>query len=189
MEALLASTGVVAISEIGDKTQLLALVLASRFRKPAPIILGILVATTLNHAAAGLAGAWVVRVLDPDILRIALGVLFLAMAGWALIPDTISESEAGRMAAHGAFIATAVAFFLAEMGDKTQIATAALAARFDAVIPVVIGTTAGMMIADVPAVLCGHIAGDRLNPRWVRFVAAIVFAALGITALAGFDIV
>ncbi len=189
MESLLASAGVVAVSEIGDKTQLLALLLASRFRKPVPIILGILVATTLNHAAAGLAGAWLVRVLDPGTLRVALGVLFLAMAGWALIPDTISESEAGRMAARGAFVATAVAFFLAEMGDKTQIATAALAARFDEVIPVVIGTTAGMMIADVPAVLFGHAAGHRLDPRWVRIVAAVLFAALGVSALAGFDLI
>jgi putative Ca2+/H+ antiporter (TMEM165/GDT1 family) len=189
MESLLASTGVVAVSEIGDKTQLLALLLASRFRKPVPIILGILVATTLNHAAAGLAGAWLVRVLDPGTLRMALGVLFVAMAGWALIPDTISESEAGRMAARGAFVATTVAFFLAEMGDKTQIATAALAARFDAVLPVVAGTTAGMMIADVPAVLCGHAAAGRIDPRWVRGVAAALFAALGVSALAGFELV
>ena len=188
MESLLASTGVVAISEIGDKTQLLALLLASRFRKPVPIILGILVATTLNHAAAGLAGAWLVRVLDPFVLRMTLGVLFLAMAGWALIPDTVSQSEAGRMAARGAFVATAVAFFLAEMGDKTQIATAALAARFDAVVPVVAGTTLGMMIADVPAVLGGHLLAHRIQARWVRVVAAAIFAALGVSALAGFDV-
>jgi putative Ca2+/H+ antiporter (TMEM165/GDT1 family) len=188
VETFLTSTGVVAISEIGDKTQLLALLLASRFKKPVPIILGILVATTLNHAAAGLAGAWLVRVLDPGVLRVALGVLFLAMAGWALIPDTVSESEAGRMAARGAFVATAVAFFLAEMGDKTQIATAALAARFDAVVPVVLGTTLGMMIADVPAVLCGHLLAHRIQARWVRVVAAAIFAALGVSALAGFDI-
>jgi putative Ca2+/H+ antiporter (TMEM165/GDT1 family) len=187
MEAFLTSISVVAISEIGDKTQLLALLLASRFKRPVPIILGILVATALNHAAAGLAGAWLVRVLDPGVLRVALGVAFIIMAGWALIPDTISQEEAGRMAARGAFVATVVSFFLAEMGDKTQIATAALAARFDAVIPVVLGTTIGMLIADVPAVLFGHLAGHRLNPRWVRIVAAAIFAALGISALAGYD--
>jgi putative Ca2+/H+ antiporter (TMEM165/GDT1 family) len=187
MEAFLTSVGVVAISEIGDKTQLLALLLAARFKKPVPIILGILVATTLNHAAAGLAGAWLVRALDPDVLRVALGLAFLAMAGWALIPDTISQEEAGRMASRGAFVATVVGFFLAEMGDKTQIATAALAARFDAVIPVVMGTTVGMLLADVPAVLFGHLAGHRISMRWVRFVAAAIFAALGISALAGYD--
>jgi putative Ca2+/H+ antiporter (TMEM165/GDT1 family) len=187
MEPFLTSIGVVAISEIGDKTQLLALLLASRFKKPVPIILGILVATSLNHAAAGLAGAWLVRMLDPGVLRIGLGIAFLAMAGWALFPDRISAAEAGRMAAHGAFVATVIGFFLAEMGDKTQIATAALAARFDAVVPVVLGTTVGMLLADVPAVLFGHLAGHRINSRWVRFVAAAIFAVLGISALMGYD--
>jgi putative Ca2+/H+ antiporter (TMEM165/GDT1 family) len=188
VETFLTSTGVVAISEIGDKTQLLALLLASRFKKPVPIILGILVATTLNHAAAGLAGAWLVRVLDPGVLRVALGVLFLAMAGWALIPDTVSESEAGRMAARGAFVATAVAFFLAEMGDKTQIATAALAARFDAVVPVVLGTTLGMMIADVPAVLVGEACVGRRAGKWVRYATAALFLLLAGLAASGIEL-
>lgn len=183
MEALFVSTGVVAISEIGDKTQLLALLLATRFRRPVPIILGIFVATVLNHAVAALAGSWVASAVDPDWLRWGVAILFLAMAGWALIPDKIDEGEVKSFGAHGAFLATVVAFFLAEMGDKTQIATAALAARFETVIPVVIGTTAGMMLADVPAVLCGHAFAHKINPRWVRYAAAVIFAVLGVTVL------
>ncbi|MGZ5907171.1 MAG: TMEM165/GDT1 family protein [Reyranella sp.] len=183
MYPFLTSAGVVAISEIGDKTQLLALILAVRFRKPIPIILGILVATLANHAAAALAGEWISSAVDPTTLRWILGILFLGMAGWALIPDKIDEPEHQRAYAGGAFIATTVAFFLAEIGDKTQIATAALAARFETLLPVVIGTTLGMMIADVPAVLIGDRAAHRINLKYVRWVAAAIFAALGILAL------
>lgn len=185
MESLLVSTGVVAVSEIGDKTQVLALLLASRFRRPVPIILGILVATLLNHAVAALAGSWVASVLDPAWLGWVVGLLFLGMAAWALVPDKIEADEVRTGVAANAFLATAVAFFLAEMGDKTQIATVALAARFETVLPVVIGTTAGMMVADVPAVLFGHAAADRIEPRWVRVVAAAIFAGLGFVALLG----
>jgi putative Ca2+/H+ antiporter (TMEM165/GDT1 family) len=183
MEALLVSTGVVAISEIGDKTQLLALLLATRFRRPIPIILGILAATVLNHAVAALAGSWIATTVDPHWLRWGVAVLFLGMAGWALIPDKIDEGEVKTFGAHSAFLATAIAFFLAEMGDKTQIATAALAAKFGTVIPVVIGTTLGMLIADVPAVLCGHAFAHKINPRWVRYAATAIFAVLGVTVL------
>ena len=189
MEALLVSTGAVAVSEIGDKTQLLALLLASRFRKPIPIIGGILVATVANHTLAALLGSWIGAALPPAYLRWGLGVLFLAMAGWVLIPDKVDEEVSCRVTAGGAFVATSVCFFLAEMGDKTQIATLALAAQFGTVLPVIAGTTAGMLIADVPAVLCGQLAGDRLNPRWVRLAAALIFTALGLLTLFGIGIV
>jgi putative Ca2+/H+ antiporter (TMEM165/GDT1 family) len=185
MYPFLTSAGVVAISEIGDKTQLLALILAVRFRKPIPIILGILVATLANHAAAAWAGEWIASAVDPTILRWVLGILFLGMAGWALIPDKIDKSEPQRAYAGGAFVATTVAFFLAEIGDKTQIATAALAAQFETLLPVVVGTTLGMMIADVPAVLIGDRVAHRINLKYVRWVAAAIFAALGILALTG----
>lgn len=185
MYPFLTSAGVVAISEIGDKTQLLALILAVRFRKPIPIILGILVATLANHAAAALAGGWIASAVDPTILRWILGILFLGMAGWALLPDKIDEAEHQRAYAGGAFVATTVAFFLAEIGDKTQIATAALAAQFETLLPVVVGTTLGMMIADVPAVLIGDRVAHRINLKYVRWVAAAIFAALGILALTG----
>ncbi|HKW54092.1 MAG TPA: TMEM165/GDT1 family protein [Stellaceae bacterium] len=184
MHALLVSAGIVALSEIGDKTQLLALLLASRFRRPAPIILGILVATTLNHTLAAAAGAWVAGAVPPGLLRWGLAFCFLAMAVWALIPDTLDES---RVATHagGAFVTTAVCFFLAEFGDKTQLATAALAAKFGAVLPVVAGTTLGMMLADVPAVLAGHAAGHRINTKWVRRATALLSAALAVMTLSG----
>jgi putative Ca2+/H+ antiporter (TMEM165/GDT1 family) len=185
MYPFLTSAGVVAISEIGDKTQLLALILAVRFRKPIPIILGILVATLANHAAAAWAGEWIASAVDPTILRWVLGILFLGMAGWALIPDKIDKSEPQRAYAGGAFVATTVTFFLAEIGDKTQIATAALAAQFETLLPVVVGTTLGMMIADVPAVLIGDRVAHRINLKYVRWVAAAIFAALGILALTG----
>ena len=184
MHALLVSLGIVAVSEIGDKTQLLALLLASRFRRPLPIILGMLAATLLNHALAALAGAWVAEAVPPELLRWGLALCFLGMAIWALIPDKLDE---GRVAtrAHGAFVTTAVCFFLAEFGDKTQLATAALAAKFDAVLPVLAGTTLGMMLADVPAVLLGHAAGHRIDTKWVRWVAAALAAALAVMTLAG----
>lgn len=185
MDAVIASAFMVAVSEIGDKTQLLALLLASRFRRPVPIILGMLAATTLNHGIAGLAGGFAAAALDPVLLRWGLGLIFVAMAVWALIPDTLDESRIARFAAGGAFIATAVSFFLAEMGDKTQIATAALAAHFGTMTPVVLGSVAGMMAVDMPTVLCGHLLGDRVSPRGMRYLAAAAFAIVGILALLG----
>ncbi len=184
LEAFLVSTGVVAIAEIGDKTQLLALVLAARFRKPVPIILGILVATLANHALAGAVGAWLLGVLGPDAIRWVLGVSFLAMAAWALVPDKLDDGDA-KPSRYGAFLTTLVAFFLVEMGDKTPVATVALAARSDALAVVVAGTTLGMMLANVPAVLLGEVAATKLPLRLVRGVAAAIFAALGVAAIAG----
>jgi len=189
MESLFISAGAVAVSEIGDKTQLLALLLASRFRRPLPIIAGILVATVVNHSLAGLLGQWLGSAIAPEFLRWGLGALFLGMAAWALIPDKLDSEGGTRLAAGGAFLVATVSFFLAEIGDKTQIATMALAARFDAVTSVVIGTTAGMLIADVPAVICGQLAGDRINARWVRLAAAAIFGVLGLLTLLGIDIV
>lgn len=185
MHALLVSAGVVALSEIGDKTQLLALLLACRFRRPVPIILGMLGATTLNHTLAALAGAWVASAVSPELLRWGLVFCFLAIAVWALIPDTFDERRVANLGAGSAFVATAVCFFCAEIGDKTQLATVALAAKFDAVLPVILGTTLGMMIADVPAVLLGHTAGHRINGKWVRWLAAAVSAALAVATLLG----
>ena len=183
MLSFLTSAGVVAIAEIGDKTQLLALILAVRFRQPVPIILGILVATIANHAAAAYAGGLLAHAVDPAILRWGLGLLFLAVAAWALIPDKLDEGESQKVYAGGAFIATTVAFFLAEIGDKTQIATAALAVQFGSLLPVVAGTTLGMMIADVPAVLIGDRAANRINLAYVRWIAAAMFATFGVLAL------
>lgn len=185
MEAFVVSMVVVAVGEIGDKTQLLALLLAARFRRPVPIILGMLGATALNHALAGLAGGFAAAWLDRGVLRWLLGATFLAVAGWALIPDALDERTVARRAVGGAFIATLTSFFLAEMGDKTQIATAALAAHFGQMMPVIIGTTIGMMAVDIPTVLFGHLAGDRLDPRRMRFVAAALFALFGLLALLG----
>ena len=181
-EPFLVSTGIVALGEIGDKTQLLALLLAARFRRPVPIILGILAATLLNHALAGLVGDTVARLLGPDVLRWVIGLSFLAMAGWMLVPDEIdeAEAEAGRF---GVFGTTVVAFFLAEMGDKTQIATVALAARYTELVQVVCGTTLGMMLANVPAVLVGEKAATRLPMRLVHGISAAIFAVLGVMTL------
>ena len=187
LEALLVSTGVVAIAEIGDKTQLLALVLAARFRKPVPIILGILVATLANHALAGALGAWIIGLLGPSVMRWVLGVSFLAMAAWALVPDKLEEEGERKTDRYGAFLATLVAFFLVEIGDKTQVATVALAARYDLLAVVVAGTTLGMMIANVPAVLLGEVAATKIPLKLVRGIAAAIFAALGIAVLAGFQ--
>lgn len=183
MEAFLTSTAAVAIGEVGDKTQLLALMLAARFRKPVPIVLGILVATLFNHAMAGAVGAWVTTVIGPQALRWVVGVSFIAMAAWMLIPDKIDEDEVKLPTRLGAFGATAVAFFLAEMGDKTQLATVALAARYHDLIQVVAGTTLGMLIADVPAVFVGDRMGQRIPVKLVHGVAAALFAALGVLAL------
>lgn len=187
MEAFLLSTSVVALAEIGDKTQLLAFVLAAKFRRPLPIILGILVATIANHALAGLLGAWITSVLGPDILRWVLGASFLAMALWVLVPDKIDQDEA-RFARYGVFASTVVVFFLAEMGDKTQIATVVLAAQYSQVTAVVAGTTLGMMLANVPAVYLGQGVADRISMRAVHTVAAAIFAALGAAILLGFEI-
>ncbi|KQY90270.1 TMEM165/GDT1 family protein [Pelomonas sp. Root1444] len=185
MQAFLIATGLVALAEIGDKTQLLAFMLAARFQRPWPIVLGIFVATVLNHAAAGALGSWLTGVIGPVALRWILGLSFLAMAGWMLIPDKLDEDEAPKPG-HGVFVTTLVAFFLAEMGDKTQIATVALAARFPAdFIGVVAGTTAGMMLANVPAVLVGGKLAQKLPVTLVHRVAAVIFAALGVATLAG----
>ncbi len=184
MEAFLVSTGAVALGEMGDKTQLLAMLLAARFRRPMPIVLGILVATVLNHASAGIVGAWVAHALGSDIMRWVIGISFIAMAVWMLIPDQLDADDAVLTARRfGVFGTTLVAFFLAEMGDKTQIATVALAAHYPDLLAVVAGTTLGMLIADVPAVFVGHRLADRLPMRWVHGVAAAIFAVLGVATL------
>lgn len=185
LDAFLVSTGTVAVAEIGDKTQLLAFVLAARFRKPVPIIAGILVATVLNHALAGAVGAWLMSAVAPGTLRWVLGLSFIAMAAWTLVPDTLdagAQKPAGRF---GVFGATVVAFFLAEMGDKTQLATVAMAAKYAAPVAVIAGTTLGMLVANVPAVLVGERLLARVPMRLVRGVAAAVFAVLGIATLLG----
>ncbi|MFZ5720071.1 MAG: TMEM165/GDT1 family protein [Pseudomonadota bacterium] len=178
MDAFLISVGLVAVAEIGDKTQLLAMVLAARFRRPAPIILGILVATILNHAAAAALGFAVARWLSGPAFQILVAVGFIAMAAWALVPDK-EDDEAGARTAGGVFLTTAVAFFLVEIGDKTQIATTLLAARFQDIALVAAGTTLGMMIANVPAVLLGEAATRVVPLRYVRIAAAAVFATIG----------
>ena len=184
MEAFLVSTGIVALSEMGDKTQLLAIVLAATFRRPLPIILGILAATLLNHAAAGAVGGWVAQALGPDLLRWVIGLSFLAMAGWMLIPDKIDDDSADRMRRFGVFGTTFVAFFMAEMGDKTQIATVALAARYTGqIVAVVLGTTFGMMLANVPAVFLGGKIAQKVPMRLVHGVAAAIFGILGVLTL------
>jgi Ca2+/H+ antiporter, TMEM165/GDT1 family len=184
-EAFAVSTGVVALGEMGDKTQLLALLLAARFRKPLPIIAGILVATLANHAGASALGTWLTRVLDPTWLRWGLGISFIAVAIWMLIPDQADDSDHAATGRWGVFGITVVAFFLAEMGDKTQIATVMLAARYDSLWVVTAGTTLGMMIANVPAVLLGDKAVKFVPIHWVHRIAAIVFASLGVAMLAG----
>jgi Ca2+/H+ antiporter, TMEM165/GDT1 family len=187
-EAFLVSTGVVALGEIGDKTQLLALLLAARYRRPLPIVAGILVATLANHAAAGALGTWLTRAIDPQWLRWGLGASFIAVALWMLVPDRVDagKGERGGPGRLGVFGITTIAFFLAEMGDKTQVATVMLAARYDALLTVIAGTTLGMMIANVPAVLLGDQAVKRLPVKWVRRIAAVVFATMGAVVLAGF---
>ena len=184
-DAFWVSTGVVAVSEIGDKTQLLALLLAARFRKPWPIIAGIFVATLANHAAAGALGAWVQGLVGPQVLRWALGVSFLAVAVWMLIPDKVDDVEAAPLGRWGVFGVTVVAFFMAEMGDKTQIATVMLAARYNSLFWVTAGTTLGMMLANVPAVLFGDKAVRFVPLVWVRVTAAVVFGVLGVLVLWG----
>ena len=182
MEAFLVSTGIVALGEMGDKTQLLALLLAAKFRRPVPIVLGILVATLVNHALAGAVGDWIARALGPDVLRWVIGGSFIAMAVWMLIPDKIDEAEGGHQR-FGVFWLTVLAFFLAEMGDKTQIATVMLAARYDALVVVTAGTTLGMMIANVPAVLLGDVVAKKVSMTLVHGIAAAIFAVLGVLTL------
>ena len=185
LESLLISIGVVALAEIGDKTQLLAFLLAARFKKPFPIIGGILAATIVNHGLAGAVGAWITATVSPSVLRWVLGVSFLAMAAWTLIPDEIEQDEAKLAKGMGVFGATLVTFFLAEMGDKTQLATIALAAHYGTPVRIVIGTTLGMLIADVPAVFVGEKLAKRIPMRLVHSIAAAIFAALGIATLLG----
>jgi putative Ca2+/H+ antiporter (TMEM165/GDT1 family) len=184
LEAFLISTGVVALAEIGDKTQILAFILAAKFRKPLPIVLGILAATLANHAFAGALGSWLTTLLTPESLRWVLALSFIGMAIWTLIPDRFEERDA-RLARLGVFGTTSVAFFLAEMGDKTQVATVALAAQYQALFSVVAGTTLGMMIANVPAVLLGDRIAHRMPVRLVHGIAAAVFAILGLATLLG----
>lgn len=184
MEAFLVSTGIVALAEIGDKTQLLAFILAAKFRKPLPIIVGILVATVANHLFAGALGAWITSLVAPATMRWILGVSFIGMALWTLIPDKLDDGEA-KLARYGVFGTTLIAFFLAEMGDKTQVATVALAAQFHSLVAVVSGTTLGMMIANVPAVLLGDKIAHKLPVRLVHAVAALIFALLGVATLLG----
>jgi len=185
MEALLISTGVVALAEIGDKTQLLAFILAARFKKPVPIILGILLATIVNHGLAGALGAWITATVSPGILRWVLGLSFIAMAVWTMIPDTIEDEETQVARKFGVFGATLITFFLAEMGDKTQLATVALAAHYAQPVLVVIGTTLGMLLADVPAVFIGDRLGAKIPMKLVHSVAAAIFALLGVATLFG----
>jgi putative Ca2+/H+ antiporter (TMEM165/GDT1 family) len=185
MESLLVSTGVVALAEIGDKTQLLAFILAARFKKPIPIILGILVATLINHGLAGALGAWITSAVTPEILRWVLGISFIGMAIWTMIPDKIEEEETKVAQKFGVFGATLITFFLAEMGDKTQIATVAMAAHYAAPLLVVIGTTLGMLIADVPAVFLGDKLANKIPMKLVHSIAAAIFAILGIATLFG----
>jgi Ca2+/H+ antiporter, TMEM165/GDT1 family len=182
LEALLVSTGVVALAEIGDKTQLLALLLATKFRRPWPIVLGILVATLANHAFASAVGAWLVGAIGAHTLRWILGLSFIAMAAWTLIPDSAPDEESATPR-HGVFLTTVIAFFIVEMGDKTQIATVALAAQFHSIVFVVIGTTLGMMLANVPVVFAGDALIRRVPLQVVRIVTAISFLALGVYVL------
>ena len=185
MESLLVSTGVVALAEIGDKTQLLAFILAARFKKPLPIIIGILAATVINHGLAGALGAWITSSISPEVLRWVLGASFIGMAIWTMIPDKIEEEETQVAQRFGIFGATFITFFLAEMGDKTQIATVAMAAHYSAPLMVVIGTTLGMLIADVPAVFAGDKLANKIPMKLVHSIAAAVFAVLGIATLMG----
>jgi len=188
MEAFLVATGVVALAEMGDKTQLLSLVLAARFRKPWPIVLGIFTATVLNHALAGAVGNWVTHALGPDVLRWILGGSFIAMALWMLIPDKLDDGDVPKAFRFGVFGTTLIAFFLAEMGDKTQIATVMLAARYvDAYVWVVFGTTLGMMLANAPVVWLGDHIVKRVPIRLVHGVSAALFLLLGVAALVGWD--
>ena len=183
--ALLVSTGVIALAEIGDKTQLLAFLLATRFKKPIPIIIGITLATLINHGLAGVVGSWITANVDQSVLRWVLGASFIAMAVWTLIPDKIEDEETQLATKLGVFGATFITFFLAEMGDKTQIATVAISAHYNDVLMVVAGTTLGMLIADVPAVFAGDKLAEKIPMKLVHRIAAAMFAALGVATLLG----
>ena len=185
MEAFLISTGIVALAEMGDKTQLLSLVLAARFRQPAPIVWGILVATLANHALAGGLGTWVTHWMGPDVLRWVLGASFLAMAAWMLVPDELDDDDADVKPKFGVFGTTVIAFFLAEMGDKTQIATVMLAAEYQSWLWVVAGTTLGMMLANAPVVWFGERITRLVPLTWVHRISAAVFVVLGVWVLFG----
>ena len=183
MEALLVSIGIVALAEIGDKTQLLTLVLAARYKKPWPIVAGIFVATLVNHGIAGAVGAWLTQAIGPDAMRWILGVSFIAMAAWMLMPDKLDDEAGASRKVGGVFVTTTVLFFLVEIGDKTQIATIALAARFDSLVAVVMGTTVGMILANAPVAFFGEALAKRLPVRTVHVIAALVFTALGVGVL------
>lgn len=187
MESLYISTGVVTLAEMGDKTQLLAFILAARFKKPLPIVAGILCATLVNHGLAGALGAWITSVVSPEAMRWVLGLSFIGMAVWTLIPDKIEEEETQVAQQLGVFGATLVTFFLAEMGDKTQLATVALAAHYGAPLLVVIGTTLGMLLADVPAVYVGNKFAARIPMKLVHSIAAAIFAVMGLLTLLRVD--
>jgi putative Ca2+/H+ antiporter (TMEM165/GDT1 family) len=184
MDAFLVSTGIVALAEIGDKTQLLAFLLAARFRRPLPIVFGIFVATIANHAFAAAVGALVSKLLGPEVMRWVLGLAFIGMAAWIMVPDEIDEAES-TPARFGVFLTTVLAFFLAEMGDKTQVATVALAARYTSAVAVVCGTTLGMMLANVPAVYFGDRIAGRVPLKLVHGLAALIFLVLGLATLLG----
>jgi putative Ca2+/H+ antiporter (TMEM165/GDT1 family) len=184
MESLLVSIGVVTLGEMGDKTQLLAMLLAARYRRPWPIVAGILVATLANHAMAGALGGWVASLMGPQVLRWVIGASFLAMAVWMLIPDRLDDDGPAAARRGGVFATTLVAFFFAEMGDKTQLATVALAARFEGLAAVVVGTTIGMLLANVPAVFLGDKLAARVPMKLVHGAAAAIFALLGGATLA-----
>jgi putative Ca2+/H+ antiporter (TMEM165/GDT1 family) len=184
LEAFLVSTGIVALAEIGDKTQLLTLLLASRYRKPAPIILGIVLATLVNHAIAAALGAWLAREVGEGAMRWILGISFIAMAAWMLVPDKLEGDAGASKRLGGVLLTTTLLFFVVEIGDKTQVATVALAARFESFASVVAGTTLGMVLANAPVALFGEALAKRLPVRKVHVVAALVFAALGIGVIA-----
>ena len=185
LEGFWVSTGAVALAEMGDKTQLLSLVLAARYRKPWVIVAGIFVATLVNHALAGALGGWLTILVSPEVMRWILGISFIAMALWMLVPDKLDDDDGDKLSRFGVLGATIIAFFLAEMGDKTQIATVALAARFPSVVEVVAGTTVGMMLANAPVVFLGERITRALPLRKIQMVAALIFAVLGVMALVG----
>lgn len=187
MNALLISTGIVALAEMGDKTQLLAFLLAARFKRPLPIILGITIATIFNHALAGAVGVWMTSFLSPDVLRWVLGLSFIAMGVWMLIPDKLDDEDVSFNSRFGIFGITCITFFLAEMGDKTQIATVAMAARFDQPILVIMGTTLGMLVANVPAVFLGEKFAKRFSPRVIHSISACIFLIMGVLTLLKID--
>jgi putative Ca2+/H+ antiporter (TMEM165/GDT1 family) len=184
MDAFLISTGLVTLAEMGDRTQLLAFLLAAKFRRPLPIMLGILIATLANHAFAGFIGQWFADLMTPNVLRWVLALTFFAMAAWMMIPDKLDD-DAPDNSQYGVLITTIIAFFLAEIGDKTQVATVALAARFDGLAWIVAGTTLGMMIANVPAIYLGDRFADKLPVRMIHLVAALVFVVLGVLTVLG----